>query len=156
MDGSSDRSAPKLLGTLQAVLSRVAKPSQVLKTILAEAIQQTNADRAIFAEVTRTGELAYRVLYRVHRDELAGSAGHFSRGIFARVLEKGQPVLLGNALDDPQFKKNQSIQDFRLVSILCMPIKVESKIASGVFQTEDAKEGPKAFAEKREPKWEAK
>ena len=34
--------------------------------------------------------------------------------------------------------------------------KVESQIASTVFQTEDAKEGPKAFAEKREPKWQAK
>ena len=34
--------------------------------------------------------------------------------------------------------------------------KVENKIASEVFQTEDAKEGPKAFAEKREPKWRAR
>ncbi len=34
--------------------------------------------------------------------------------------------------------------------------KVESKIASEIFQTEDAKEGPKAFAEKREPKWRAR
>jgi enoyl-CoA hydratase len=34
--------------------------------------------------------------------------------------------------------------------------KFESKIASQVFQTEDAKEGPKAFAEKREPKWQAR
>jgi len=35
-------------------------------------------------------------------------------------------------------------------------LKLESKIASKVFQTEDAKEGPKAFAEKREPKWQAR
>ncbi|MBW2389472.1 MAG: enoyl-CoA hydratase/isomerase family protein [Deltaproteobacteria bacterium] len=34
--------------------------------------------------------------------------------------------------------------------------KLESKIAGQVFQTEDAKEGPKAFAEKREPKWQAR
>jgi enoyl-CoA hydratase len=34
--------------------------------------------------------------------------------------------------------------------------KVESKIASLVFQTEDAIEGPKAFAEKRDPKWQAR
>ena len=34
--------------------------------------------------------------------------------------------------------------------------KFESKIAGQVFQTEDAKEGPKAFAEKREPKWQAR
>ncbi len=34
--------------------------------------------------------------------------------------------------------------------------KFESKIAGQVFQTEDAKEGPKAFAEKRPPVWQSK
>ena len=34
--------------------------------------------------------------------------------------------------------------------------KNESAIASTIFQTEDAKEGPKAFAEKRKPNWQAK
>jgi enoyl-CoA hydratase len=34
--------------------------------------------------------------------------------------------------------------------------KVEQEIGHGVFMTEDAKEGPKAFAEKREPVWQAK
>src|SRR3954452_17706632 len=32
----------------------------------------------------------------------------------------------------------------------------ESRISSVIFQTEDAKEGPKAFAEKRPPVWQAK
>ncbi|MBA3653920.1 MAG: enoyl-CoA hydratase/isomerase family protein [Actinobacteria bacterium] len=34
--------------------------------------------------------------------------------------------------------------------------KIESEIASHVFQTEDAKEGPKAFAEKRKPNWQGR
>jgi len=32
----------------------------------------------------------------------------------------------------------------------------ESKLSSAIFQTEDAKEGPKAFAEKRKPNWQAR
>jgi len=32
----------------------------------------------------------------------------------------------------------------------------ESRISSAIFQTEDAKEGPRAFAEKRKPVWKAK
>jgi enoyl-CoA hydratase len=32
-------------------------------------------------------------------------------------------------------------------------LKLESELSSKVFQTEDAKEGPKAFAEKRAPVW---
>jgi len=34
--------------------------------------------------------------------------------------------------------------------------KIESELASMVFQTEDAVEGPKAFAEKRQPRWQGK
>jgi enoyl-CoA hydratase len=34
--------------------------------------------------------------------------------------------------------------------------KVESQISQRVFSTEDAKEGPKAFAEKRKPNWQGK
>lgn len=32
----------------------------------------------------------------------------------------------------------------------------EAKISTGIFKTEDAKEGPLAFAEKRKPNWQAK
>jgi enoyl-CoA hydratase len=32
----------------------------------------------------------------------------------------------------------------------------ESRISSAIFQTEDAKEGPRAFAEKRKPVWQAR
>ena len=31
--------------------------------------------------------------------------------------------------------------------------KIEARISQGIFMTEDAKEGPRAFAEKRQPKW---
>jgi enoyl-CoA hydratase len=32
--------------------------------------------------------------------------------------------------------------------------RIESEISGEVFSSEDAKEGPKAFAEKRAPKWQ--
>jgi enoyl-CoA hydratase len=33
---------------------------------------------------------------------------------------------------------------------------LEQKISTKVFQTDDAKEGPKAFAEKRKPNWQGR
>ena len=43
---------------------------------------------------------------------------------------------------------------------LAMPLKEafknESKLSQEIFSTEDAKEGPKAFAEKRKPVWQGK
>jgi Nif-specific regulatory protein len=126
----TDQPAARLLQALSGVLSQVAEPSQVLKTILGQSVSQTDADRGIFVEVTQTGQLTYRVLYKFQREELRGQAGRFSRNIFAKVMESGEPVRLENALDDPQFSAKASIQDLRLTSILCMPIKVDDKIAA--------------------------
>jgi enoyl-CoA hydratase len=36
------------------------------------------------------------------------------------------------------------------------PFEKESKLSSAIFRTEDAKEGPKAFAEKRPPVWKSR
>ena len=44
----------------------------------------------------------------------------------------------------------------RLARELRSPFEKESRLSSAIFQTEDAKEGPKAFAEKRSPVWKAR
>jgi enoyl-CoA hydratase len=44
----------------------------------------------------------------------------------------------------------------RLGKEMRSPFEKESKLSSVIFQTEDAKEGPKAFAEKRPPVWQAR
>ncbi len=44
----------------------------------------------------------------------------------------------------------------RLGKELRTAFEKESRISSAIFQTEDAKEGPKAFAEKRKPVWQAR
>ena len=44
----------------------------------------------------------------------------------------------------------------RLGKELRSPFEKESKISGVIFRTEDAKEGPKAFAEKRPPVWKAR
>jgi enoyl-CoA hydratase len=44
----------------------------------------------------------------------------------------------------------------RLGKELRTPFEKESKLSSYIFQTEDAKEGPRAFAEKRPPVWQAR
>ena len=86
MLGEREQSAAQLMAALQSVLTQVAKPSQVLKTILSLAVSQTGADRGVFVEISQSGQISYRVLYRFQREELSGEAGRFSRSIFAHVL----------------------------------------------------------------------
>jgi len=125
-----DQPAAQLLHAVRNVLSQVAAPSKVLKTILGQAVSQTGADRGLFAEVTRSGRISYRVLYKFHKEELGERVGNFSRNVFAQVLASGLPVRVENALDDPRFRGQESVQDLRLTSILCVPIKVGNKVTA--------------------------
>ncbi|HEX2738196.1 MAG TPA: enoyl-CoA hydratase-related protein, partial [Acidimicrobiia bacterium] len=78
----------------------------------------------------------------VPREELMDKAYEYARRITANaplaVQATKRSVLEGLAMDMKAAYKN------------------ESALSSMIFATEDAKEGPKAFAEKRPPVWQAK
>ena len=116
MQDGPERSAAEFVRALSAVLSQVAPPSQVLKTILGQAVSQTGADRGLLATIGPGGRLDYRILYRIESESLDGAAGSFSRNIFAEVVRTGRAVRLVNAMNDPRFASKESIQDLRLTS----------------------------------------
>jgi len=130
MDDSQDQPASRLVTTLGAVLGQVAKPSAVLKTILTQAVAQTGAERGVFVEVSQSGKLSYRVLYRFQKEDLTGDAGRYSSTIFSNVVSGGKTARLSNALDDPRFSGSGSVHDLSLVSVLCTPIRTDGKIAA--------------------------
>jgi enoyl-CoA hydratase len=69
-------------------------------------------------------------------------------------------VLTSIDADDPASSKTAIAAAAEVLDELGKELRTafekESKISSWIFQTEDAKEGPKAFAEKRPPVWRAK
>jgi enoyl-CoA hydratase len=65
------------------------------------------------------------------------------RALRAVVAEGADPAAAADILE-------------KLGKELRTPFEKESKLSSRIFQTEDAKEGPKAFAEKRPPVWQGK
>ncbi len=130
MASGRDQPAARLLQALSSVLSSVAPPSQVLKTILGQSVSHTGADRGLLATVGSGGKVDYRVLYKIQSESLAGEAGSFSRNVFREVIDGGRTVRLANAMNDPRFAGKESIQDLQLTSILCMPIKADGKIAA--------------------------
>lgn len=126
----SDSSIPRLVEALRGVLAQVAEPVHVLRTILEQAVTSTCADRGVFVEVTRSGEMAFRVLHRFDPDSLSGRAGHYSQTIFSEVLRTGEAIRVDNAIDDPRFGDSDSVNDLKLVSVLSMPIRVGDRIGA--------------------------
>ena len=116
----------------------------------------------------------------VPRDELLDAAREYARRMIANaplaVQATKQSALQGLYFDEDLTKQlraavrelRQAVADGfddaaavaaileRLGKELRSPFEKESKLSSAIFQTEDAKEGPKAFAEKRPPVWQAR
>jgi enoyl-CoA hydratase len=71
-----------------------------------------------------------------------------------------QAALATVSADDPQTAKAAIETATETLDALTKELRTafekESRISSKIFQTEDAKEGPKAFAEKRKPNWQAR
>ena len=115
----------------------------------------------------------------VPRDELLDAAREYARRMIANaplaVQATKQSALQGLYFDEDLTKQLRAavreLRDVvaegadanaaaevleRLARDLRSPFEKESKLSSAIFQTEDAKEGPKAFAEKRPPIWNAR
>jgi enoyl-CoA hydratase len=102
----------------------------------------------------------------VPKDQLLDKAYEFARRITANaplaVQATKQSALLGLYHDEHEIKalrnavKTAAETLEQLAKELRTAFEKESRISSKIFQTEDAKEGPLAFAEKRKPNWQAK
>ena len=74
-----------------------------------------------------------------NRREQGDDSLKISRTIVKQVMENGQAMLLADASSDSQFNMSQSISDFRIRSIMCVPLKSQTELPMGIIQvyTED-------------------
>jgi serine phosphatase RsbU (regulator of sigma subunit) len=74
-----------------------------------------------------------------NRREQGDDSLKISRTIVKQVMENGQAMLLADASSDSQFNMSQSISDFRIRSIMCVPLKSQAELPMGIIQvyTED-------------------
>ncbi len=93
----------------------------LLELLLDEAVALTGADRGLVL-VLQEGELVVRAARNVSREKLAEARHGLSDTVLGKVLRSGQPLLVQNALADPEFSASASVVNLQLSSILCVPL----------------------------------
>jgi DNA-binding NtrC family response regulator len=126
---SDDPVLRELVSALKEVLGGVSNPDGVLRMLLDQAIRRTGAERGVLVQVGERGQLDYTVLHRFTPADVSGNAGEFSRSLFAEVLRTGEGILLANAMASAAGTAD-SVRAMRLVSVLCLPIHAEGRIAA--------------------------
>jgi transcriptional regulator with GAF, ATPase, and Fis domain/pSer/pThr/pTyr-binding forkhead associated (FHA) protein len=78
-------------------------------------------------------DLAVRVARSFDRSDIAIPRSRLSMGIASRVLEKGAPVLAVDAAQDDRFSGMASVEDLRLRSVMCLPIRIEDRVLGVLY-----------------------
>lgn len=119
------------LRTLQDIsckLNSKLELEDALANILDEAIRAIGAERGcLLLANAATGDLEVRLGRHLRPSELNGRPFQLSRTVIERVWHSGKPVLTANALEDPELGKVDSVINYTLRSILCVPLHVQGQ-----------------------------
>ena len=135
-----------LVGVGSAINSSLGL-KQVLEEVMDTLIALMGAERGFLMLREFDGEMKVRIARGVDHVDLNEDAFAISKTVVGRVVKTGETILTTNAQDDPRFIEQVSVAAYRLLSILCAPLKVkdeligviyvDNRVHTGIFQDDD-------------------
>ena len=112
-----------------------------IETVLGETMELvivlTNAERGyIVLANDDTGELEFRVSSEgglMGPRMESGDRPQISMSVVNEVMSTGEPLLADNAFQDERLSENQSIINFTLRSVLCVPLRYKERVIGVVY-----------------------
>jgi transcriptional regulator with GAF, ATPase, and Fis domain len=128
---SHTRDMPGVVGRELVLLRRLTAFSErllgstsmegLLENLLDEAIEVTRADKGVLL-LMDNGELRVKVARNVSRENLEDAEERVSDSIIEKVVRTRKPLIVSDALDDPEFKSSKSVVNLKLLSVMCVPL----------------------------------
>ncbi len=109
----------------------------VLQETMELVIVLTNAERGyIVLRNEESGELEFRISSEgglMGRAMGTGDRPQISMSVVNEVISTGEPLLADNAFKDERLSENQSIINFTLRSVLCVPLRYKERVIGVVY-----------------------
>ena len=126
------RQVGALVGVGSAINSSLGL-KRVLEMVMDSLIALMGAERGFLMLRESGGELKVRVARGIDRDDLDQESFSISKTIVRQVAETGVAILTTNAQADPRFGEQLSVAAFRLLSILCAPLKIKDNLIGVIY-----------------------
>ncbi len=126
------RQVGALVGVGSAINSSLGL-KRALEMVMDSLIALMGAERGFLMLRDPGGELKVRVARGIDHDDLDQESFSISKTIVRRVAETGDAILTTNAQDDPRFGEQMSVAAYRLLSILCAPLKIKDKLIGVIY-----------------------
>jgi PAS domain S-box-containing protein len=106
----------------------------VLNDVIDTVIALTGAERGyIVLKEGAAGELQFRVARKLQQSDLNDQEFIVSRTIVERVAITGEPIVTFNAQEDDRLAGADSVFDYMLRSILCVPLKAKGRVIGVIY-----------------------
>ena len=94
---------------------------RLLEDLMDEAIDLSRADKG-FLILVENDEQHVRVARNISRENIANAIERVSDSIVTKVVQSRKPLIISDALDDPEFNASQSVINLKLLSVMCVPL----------------------------------
>jgi transcriptional regulator with GAF, ATPase, and Fis domain/predicted Ser/Thr protein kinase len=130
------RTERQALGSLQQISRAIASEldtKKLVPLILDQAVHVVDAERGFLMLRENDGTLRFAAARNLDRDTIARPEGKVSSSIAKEVIKTGEPVLTTDAREDERFRDRLSVQDLRLRSVLCVPLRARNQVSGAVY-----------------------
>ena len=118
---------------LVELLNSIWDTDELLSKSLELVIEFLNAERGaiiLYSETDKSFEL--KVSQGIE-PETSEDAIAISRRVLKDVIESDSPVIVENAIENPQFASSKSVIMHNILSILCVPLKTQNRLIGTVY-----------------------
>ena len=105
---------------------------ELLETIMDAAITAVGVERGVLFLKDADGALQPKAARNVERETLE-NATEISRSITTEVASSGRHFLSSNVQDDPNTMGRDSVKEFKILSILCVPLADKDSIIGTIY-----------------------
>lgn len=129
----------RTLSLTGALINSSLDADTVLAQAMDELIGLTGAERGfIVLRDAETGALHFRIARGLDPNDLKGEG--VSRTLLRQVLKTGQPLMTGNAADEPMLSTSETIARYTLRSVICVPLRSKGIVEGAIYVDNRLKE----------------
>ncbi|MFU8804488.1 MAG: ATP-binding protein [Bradymonadaceae bacterium] len=106
--------------------------SEVLETLVDSIIEITGADLGLLISLDRP-EPWVRVARQSSGEALNKADEYYSESVIHRVIDSGEPLLVNDALNDPELSKARSVFELSIRSVICVPMFDQGELVGLIY-----------------------
>ena len=128
--------AVQRLAEFSQALGREPALDKVLSRLLDSIIEVVKADKG-FVLLVGDGPPQVIAARNLHRENIANAVERLSDSIVSRVLREREPLIVSDALHDPQFNASESVVSLKLCSVMCVPLIIRGELTGVIYVGND-------------------